>query len=65
LGCELPVVTTQGTFCERLLRSGDNVLLCPPRGLAAMVSAIKAMMDDANLRERLRFEANRTKITPA
>jgi glycosyltransferase involved in cell wall biosynthesis len=50
----LPIITTQGTTLEQPFVHRENVFLCAPRSPEAMAAAIKMVMDDPELRARLR-----------
>lgn len=50
----LPVVATRGATLDEQFVDGKNVLLCPPRDPEAMAAAFGRMIDDEDLRMRLR-----------
>ncbi len=50
----LPTVATQGAALESPIRPGDNVLLCPPKSPEAMSKTLLSIMEDGDLRSRLR-----------
>jgi glycosyltransferase involved in cell wall biosynthesis len=49
----LPLVATRGERVESAFHDGKNILFCRPRDPASMAKAIRMVMDDASLRERL------------
>lgn len=49
----LPVVTSRGESLETPFKDGDNVLLCPPRDPQALASKLAAVIESAELRQRL------------
>jgi glycosyltransferase involved in cell wall biosynthesis len=49
----LPIITTRASAVEPQFVQGENVFLCPPGSVEALVDAIKAVMDNASLRSRL------------
>ncbi len=53
----LPIISTRADTMESAFRDGDNVILCPPGDAAAIATAIRAVADDAVLRDRLRVGA--------
>jgi glycosyltransferase involved in cell wall biosynthesis len=50
----LPTITTQGDVLEKPFVHEENVLLCPPKDPQATAAAIQRLMDDPDLRQRLR-----------
>ncbi len=50
----LPIVTTRGTELEAAFVDRENVLLAPPENPDALASALALLLDDGQLRERLR-----------
>jgi glycosyltransferase involved in cell wall biosynthesis len=53
----LPTITTQGTVLESAFRHGENVFLCPPRNPEALRLAIETLLDQPDVRSRLRCGA--------
>lgn len=53
----LPIIATQGTDLEHQLVHQQNVFLCPLKDPEAMASAIKILIDDPDLRTRLKAGA--------
>jgi glycosyltransferase involved in cell wall biosynthesis len=45
---------TRGELLEQAFVHGQNVFLCPPESPRALAEAIVTVMDDVDLRERLR-----------
>ena len=54
----LPVVTTRGPVVEEPFRHAENVFLCPPQSPEAMAGAIALLIDQPELRQRLRAGAS-------
>jgi polysaccharide biosynthesis protein PslF len=54
----VPLIATQGEQTESAFRDHDNVLLCRPRDPKSMAEAIKTVMDDKGLSQRLAHEAH-------
>jgi len=50
----VPVITTRGEFLEGQFVHGENVYLCPPDSPESLATAIATLMDDLELRRRLR-----------
>jgi glycosyltransferase involved in cell wall biosynthesis len=49
----LPIITTRDDLLEKQFVHGDNVYLCAPRSPDDLSTAIRALIDDGALRERL------------
>jgi len=50
----LPIVTTQGSNLESQFEDGKNVILCPPKDPARLAAAIQSIVNNPELRTRLR-----------
>ena len=50
----LPIITTRGATLEQPFIHQENVFLCAPKSPEAMAAAIKTVMDNPDLRARLR-----------
>jgi glycosyltransferase involved in cell wall biosynthesis len=48
--CERAVVTTDSPGCREAVREGENGLLVPPRNSSALASAIRSLLEDAEIR---------------
>jgi glycosyltransferase involved in cell wall biosynthesis len=55
----LPVITTRHAQLESQFEHERNVLLCPPQDAGALAEAITALMEQRDLRERLRAGAQK------
>jgi polysaccharide biosynthesis protein PslF len=55
----VPIITTRGEFTEEQFSHGENVFLCPPDSSSALAAAVDAVMNDLQLRERLRAGVER------
>jgi glycosyltransferase involved in cell wall biosynthesis len=55
--CGLPIVTTDAPGCREVVRDGVNGLLVPVRDAAALVAALRKLIDDAALRRRMGEES--------
>ncbi len=53
----LPTITTRGEVLEDPFVHGENVYICPPKDPKALADAIRALIDDAALRDKLRAGA--------
>jgi glycosyltransferase involved in cell wall biosynthesis len=53
MACGLPVVTTDVPGCRETVREGENGLLVPPRDPVALAAALRRLIEDAPLRQRL------------
>jgi glycosyltransferase involved in cell wall biosynthesis len=54
----LPIITTEGPGMERLFIHGSNVFLCAPKNPEVLAQAMKTVIADPDLRERLRVGAS-------
>jgi glycosyltransferase involved in cell wall biosynthesis len=54
MAMEVPCVTTQITGIPELIRPGEDGLLVAPSDLDGLTEALARMMDDRELRERMR-----------
>jgi glycosyltransferase involved in cell wall biosynthesis len=50
----LPIITTRGEVLDQPFIDQKNVLLCPPKNPEAIAAAIEILVDNPNLRQRLR-----------
>ena len=53
----LPVITTEGLMLDQVFVHNENVFLCPPKSPEAIAAAIMGLMDQPDLRQRLRMGA--------
>lgn len=51
--CEKPIVTTDVPGCNFLIRDNENGLLVPARSSQKLAQALKLLIDDSELRDRL------------
>ena len=51
--CGLPIVTTDAPGCREIVRDGVNGLLVPVRDVDTLVGALRKLIDDAALRQRM------------
>ena len=51
--CGLPIVTADVPGCREIVRDDDNGLLVPVRDGKATADALRRLIDDADLRERM------------
>lgn len=51
--CGLPIVTTNTPGCREVVVDGDNGLLVPVRNVDALATALKKLMLDSELRQRM------------
>jgi glycosyltransferase involved in cell wall biosynthesis len=49
----LPIVTTDQPGCREVVRDGENGSLVPPRDPARLAAALRPLLDDRTLRERM------------
>jgi glycosyltransferase involved in cell wall biosynthesis len=49
----LPIVSTDAPGCREAVRDGQNGLLVPPRDSAALAAALRRLIEDPGLRDRL------------
>jgi len=49
----LPIITTEGETLEPAFRHNQNVILCPPRNVAALAAAIESLLVSPGLRRDL------------
>jgi glycosyltransferase involved in cell wall biosynthesis len=52
---DLPIITTRGQSVESVFRDRENCLLCPVRDAESLATAIVSLVEDSELRERLRL----------
>jgi glycosyltransferase involved in cell wall biosynthesis len=60
MSCGLPVVTTDVAGISDLVQHGVNGLLCPPRQVAPVADALRALLADPSRRKRLGDAARQT-----
>jgi glycosyltransferase involved in cell wall biosynthesis len=53
----LPMITTRGEVLDQPFIDQENVFLCPPKNPEAIATAIEMLIDNPDLRQRLRFGA--------
>jgi glycosyltransferase involved in cell wall biosynthesis len=53
----LPMITTRSEIPDQPFVDQENVFLCPPKNPEAMAAAIEKVIDNADLRQRLRLGA--------
>jgi glycosyltransferase involved in cell wall biosynthesis len=53
----LPLITTRGEILDSPFIDQENVFLCPPKNPEAMATAIETLIDNSELRQRLRLGA--------
>jgi len=53
----LPIITTRGEFVESPFVQGENVWLCPPKDPEALAAGIQFIMENPDVRHRLRAGA--------
>ena len=51
--CGRPIVTCDVPGCREIVRDGDNGLLVPPRDVASLAVALKRLLQDTALRQRM------------
>lgn len=51
--CGRPIVATDVSGCREIARHEQNALLIPPNDTSALIAALKRLLDDPALRERL------------
>ena len=51
--CGLPIITTDAPGCREIVRDGVNGLLVPVRDAGALAAALRKLIDDAALRQRM------------
>ena len=51
--CARPVVACANAGCREIVRDGENGFLVPPKDAGALAGAIKVLLQDAKLRERM------------
>jgi glycosyltransferase involved in cell wall biosynthesis len=53
MACGLPVVTTNVPGCRETVREGENGFMVPPKDAGALAMALRRLIADADLRQRL------------
>lgn len=51
--CGLPIVTTDTPGCREVVRHGENGLLVPVKNAAALAAALRSLIEDAAMRQRM------------
>lgn len=51
--CGRPIVTTDAPGCREIVKDGENGILVPVRNVPALVDALKTLMSDPGLRQRM------------
>jgi glycosyltransferase involved in cell wall biosynthesis len=51
--CARAIVTCDVPGCREVVREGDNGLLVPPRNAASLAAALKRLLQDRALRQRM------------
>ena len=53
MACELPVITTKAGALPELVADGDNGILVEPGDVPALAAAIRRLLTDVELRQRM------------
>ena len=65
MACGLPVIACEGSGAAEVVRPGENGLLVPPENTEALTVALRSLLKDAALRQRLGECARRFVLTEA